>query len=66
MGEIDCSELKSKNTKVVGKGVGELSVYAKDSINITLTGIGNVKYYGNPASVKTDISGIGKATKMDQ
>ncbi len=65
MGEIDCSEFKSEKTKVVSKGVGNLSVYAEKTIDISVTGIGNVSYYGNPEEVKTDISGIGKITRMD-
>ena len=65
VGNIDCSEFKSKTVKVVSKGVGSLSVYAQESIDISMTGVGSVNYYGNPVNVKTDISGIGKATRMD-
>lgn len=65
VGSIDCSELKSENTKVISKGAGNLSVYATKSLDISLQGIGNVSYYGNPVQVKTDIKGLGKATKKD-
>ncbi|MEO6901848.1 MAG: head GIN domain-containing protein [Bacteroidia bacterium] len=65
VGEIDCSEFKSKNVKVVCRGIGSTSVYAEDNLDISASGIGNINYYGNPVSVKTDISGMGKATKMD-
>ena len=64
IGKIDFSDFKSENTKVVSKGTGNLSVYAQKSIDISLSGIGNIKYYGNPENVKTDISGVGKITKM--
>ena len=63
VGNIDCSGLKSENTKVISKGAGNISVYAEKSLDITMTGIGNVNYYGNPSEVKTDITGLGKATK---
>lgn len=66
VGQIDCSDFKANQVKVVSKGTGNLSVFAKESIDITLKGVGNVKYYGNPAEVKTDISGIGKVKNMDQ
>lgn len=66
IGDIDCSEFKSKNTKVVSKGTGNIKVNAQNSIDISITGIGNVNYYGNPVEVKTDISGIGKARNMDR
>ena len=65
IGNIDCSEFKSGRTKVISKGVGNLSVYAQNSLDISITGIGNVNYYGNPMEIKTDISGIGKASGMD-
>lgn len=63
VGNIDCSQFKVENTKVISKGAGNLNVYAEKSLDISLTGIGNVNYYGNPAEVKTDITGLGKASK---
>lgn len=66
MGEVDCAALKAANVKAESKGVGNISVYATTSLDIKLSGVGNLKYYGNPADVKTDISGMGKATNMGQ
>ncbi|HTO17495.1 MAG TPA: head GIN domain-containing protein [Edaphocola sp.] len=65
IGKIDAEQFKSKRAKVNSSGVGSISVYAEESINISMSGIGNVNYYGNPAEVITNISGIGKATKME-
>ena len=64
IGQIDCSKFLSINTKVESKGIGNLSVYAQESIDISITGIGNVEYYGNPAEIKENISGLGKVKKM--
>ena len=64
LGEIDASEFKSKNVKVVSEGMENLSVYAEDSIDITMKGLGNINYYGNPAQVKTDISKLGKVNRI--
>ena len=63
VGNIDCSGFKAENIKVVSKGAGNISVYAEKSLDISMTGIGNVNYYGNPSEVKTDIKGLGKVTK---
>ena len=52
LGEIDASEFKSKNVKVISEGMENLSVYAEESIDITMKGLGNINYYGNPAEVK--------------
>lgn len=65
IGKIDCSQFKSKRVKVISKGVGNLLVYAQESIDISLTGIGNVNYYGNPKEVTTDVSGVGNATRSE-
>ena len=65
VGNIDCSEFKSENAKLICRGTGNLSVYAQKSLDISLTGIGNVDYYGNPADVKTNINGMGKARNMN-
>lgn len=65
VGDIDCSKFKSKNVKVISKGVGSLSVYAQESIDVSLKGIGNVDFYGNPASVESEISGLGKVNRKD-
>ncbi len=64
LGEIDASEFKSKKVKIVSEGVENLSVYAEDSIDITMKGLGNINYYGNPAEVKTDISKLGKVNRI--
>ena len=47
VGNIDCADFKAKRVKVVGKGTGNISVFAEESIDISLKGIGNVDYY-NP------------------
>lgn len=64
LGEIDASEFKSKKVQVVSEGVENLSVYAEESIDISMKGIGNINYYGNPADVKTDISKLGKVNRI--
>ncbi len=64
LGEINASEFKSKKVKVVSEGMENLSVYAEDSIDIIMKGLGNINYYGNPAEVKTDISKLGKVNRI--
>ena len=64
LGEIDASEFKSKKVKVVSEGIENLSVYAEESIDIRMKGIGNINYYGNPTEVKTDISKLGNVNRI--
>jgi hypothetical protein len=65
VGNIDASDFKCGNIKVESKGAGAISVYAQKSLDISIAGIGNVSYYGNPSDVKTNISGLGNARKMN-
>jgi hypothetical protein len=64
VGKIDCSQFKSKKTEVVSTGTGAIEVYASESVDISVSGIGNVQYYGSPKDIKTDVSQIGRATNM--
>lgn len=66
VGKIDCSGFRSVNTKVTSNGVGDLSVYAKNSLELAIFGMGNIKYFGNPSVVKSDIKGLGKVINMDK
>ena len=66
LGKIDCSEFRTSSTKVESKGIGDMAVYAQDSIEMVVLGTGHIKYYGNPLVVRSDISGLGKVTKMSR
>lgn len=62
VGELDAKDLKCRDADVVLSGVGEMSVYASESIDVTASGVGSVNVYGNPKKVDktksffTDIS----------
>lgn len=62
---IRCYELLTENTKIEISGGGEAEVFASQSIIVSVSGAGDVKYKGNPASVKQDISGAGNVSKAD-
>ncbi|PWH85398.1 head GIN domain-containing protein [Brumimicrobium oceani] len=66
VGEIDSRDLKSKKAVVECDGIGNLKVHASESIDISISGVGNVDFYGNPSDVTTNISGLGKAKNMDK
>ena len=66
IGKIDCSKFETNKATVVSRGVGDLSIYAKEVLDLDITGLGNVNYYGNPSEVKSNITGMGKASRMDK
>jgi hypothetical protein len=58
-GSIDAKNLHAKNVNLNTSGAGSASVYATDALNVAISGVGSVDYYGQPKSVKKNISGFG-------
>jgi hypothetical protein len=61
-GDIACSTLQARATTVNLTGSGNVSVYASERLDATLSGSGNIRYAGNPATVRPRISGSGHIT----
>lgn len=62
---IHCYELLTENTTLEISGGGDAEVFASQSLTVSISGAGDVKYKGNPASVKQDISGAGEVSKVN-
>ncbi len=60
VGSYDAKNLICKNTIVDSGGVGTVEVYASEKFIGHASGVGSIKYYGNPGDVSIDSSGIGK------
>jgi len=63
IGSYDASGLRSKYTLVDSNGIGSVKVYASASFKGKASGIGSVEYYGDPAEVDVDASGLGSVTR---
>lgn len=63
MGNVDASELISKNMNLVSSGIGRVAVHCEGDLSITVDGIGAVSYTGNPNVIKEEINGIGKVMR---
>jgi len=57
-GHIDAIDLKTKRCDIKIEGVGGGSVYATESLNATINGVGKIRYKGDPKVYK-NIEGIG-------
>lgn len=55
--------LRTDNTTIEIKGLGNAAVWATSQLNVTLSGAGNLEYYGSP-SLAQDISGAGNITGL--
>ena len=47
-GSIDTSDLSAQHATALVSGVGDISVWAIDTLEATITGLGGIDYYGNP------------------
>jgi hypothetical protein len=58
-GEIDASELVASTVEVEISGAGKAKVNARKELDATLSGVGSVRYAGDPEVVEKDVSGVG-------
>lgn len=61
-GNIFCEGLKTKSATVTMDGSGNITVFASDLLDASIRGSGSIHYFGNPAQVKTNITGSGSIT----
>ena len=62
VGEVDARALIAQDADVTFRGIGDVSVHATNKLNASVQGLGNLTYYGKPASVSKSVSGIGNVT----
>jgi len=58
-GNCDSRELNAEHVKVDLSGASNADVYASESLDADVSGVGNIDFWGDPENVKTDVSGIG-------
>lgn len=60
VGEIRAKDLVASSVSASLSGAGSVAVQAKKEVEATLSGAGDLTIYGNPASVKKQLSGVGE------
>ncbi len=64
-GALEAEKLESRYTEIHISGVGNAKVNARKELNATITGMGNVEYYGDPDEVIRNITGLGKVERAE-
>ena len=59
VGEVDAKGLITQEADVSFRGIGAVSVHAKNRLQAEVQGMGELTYYGNPRSLSKSVSGIG-------
>jgi hypothetical protein len=62
-GSYQAADLDSQQATAILTGSGDMTIWAKDSLNITISGSGSVNYYGKPI-LSQSITGSGKITSL--
>lgn len=62
-GDVDAKDLHAERVNVESSGAASADVYASEELRASVSGAGNVNYYGDPKTVNKDTSGAGSVTK---
>ena len=65
VGEVDSKALIANNADIRFRGIGDVKVYAKDKLDVSVQGMGNLSYYGKPRTVNKSVAGLGSVSAGD-
>ncbi len=60
---LDAKDLKAQKVNVKTSGASSADVYASEELRASVSGAGNIDYYGDPKTVSEDASGAGSISK---
>lgn len=63
--KIDASSLRVERAAVTVTGAAQVDVYASQQLDVTVSGVGQVTYSGNPPVVNKNVTGLGTVTKKE-
>ncbi len=64
VGAFDGLDLEVEEAKITVSGIGSVSINCSKKLEVSLSGIGSIKYKGNPELKKLDVSGFGNIQKL--
>ena len=65
VGDIDASDLVAENADVRVEGIGDVYVFVEGELRARVSGLGEIVYSGNPASVDDHVDGFGSIERAD-
>lgn len=64
-GSVRARGLEAKRATVRSSGAGSVQVFASESLEIDVSGVGSVTYFGKPEKIKKTVSGVGSIKAGD-
>lgn len=59
LGSYEAGDLRSNDAEILLTGAGSAVVWAEESLDVQITGLGSVSYFGDNPSVRQSVSGLG-------
>jgi hypothetical protein len=64
-GDLRAKDLKTKTAQISTTGAADASISVSDALRVSVTGAGDVTYYGNPPTIEKHITGAGSVHRKD-
>lgn len=64
-GKIDASGVAAHDVTADANGVGAIYVQGSGSMVLSVNGVGEIRYKGNPTNVEKHVNGLGRISAMD-
>jgi len=58
-GDVDTRKLRARSADVTISGVGDADISVEEELDARVSGVGDLRYYGDPEQRKTRVSGLG-------
>jgi hypothetical protein len=62
-GDVLAAKLRSDSGKVAISGAGSATLWPEKFLDVRITGVGSVKYYGDPQIVEKQVAGVGSVKR---
>lgn len=66
VGSYEAADLRSDETTILLSGAGSAVVWVEDHLDVEVTGLGSVSYYGKNPTVRQNISGLGSVNSRGE
>ena len=63
-GDVHAGKLRSDDGKVAISGAGTTTLWPEKTLNVHITGVGTVRYFGDPQIVERHVAGVGSVKRM--
>jgi hypothetical protein len=63
-GDVHAGKLRSDDGKVAISGAGTTTLWPEKTLNVRISGVGTVRYFGDPQIVERHVAGVGSVKRM--